>query len=413
MSSTPRVGDPSPDVLLIAHFSADDSSSNDRFSDLAGRIVARGLDVELVTSSFSHARKEQRTWPYGDHGFRRTLIREPGYTRNVGLKRLVSHRLMARHLRRFLHARQTPDLIYCAVPSLAVADVAARFAGEKRIPLVVDVQDLWPEAFELLSPAPAVTRPLMHPLSRTANRVYRAADAVVAVSETYARRADAVRTGSRSAHVVYLGTDLAKFDELRQGSRAADVASSSDEIRIAYVGTLGHSYDLPLVCDAIAEATQKTARRFRLVVMGDGPLTSRFQQHAEDCGVAADFVGRLPYADMVARLGGCHVAVNPIRPGAAQSVINKVGDYAAAALPVLNTQDNVEYRRLVAEYEAGVNCVPGDAKDLARHLCLLADNPRLREEMGANNRRMAEDHFDRSRTYPRVVELVLSLLGPS
>ena len=40
----------------------------------------------------------------------------------------------------------------------------------------------------------------------------------------------------------------------------------------------------------------------------------------------------MSYEDMVQTLVQCDIAVNPIIKGAAQSIINKVGDYAAAGL---------------------------------------------------------------------------------
>ena len=44
---------------------------------------------------------------------------------------------------------------------------------------------------------------------------------------------------------------------------------------------------------------------------------------------------------MVGMLGVCDIAVNSISKGAAQSIINKHGDYAAAGLPVVNTQESL------------------------------------------------------------------------
>jgi glycosyltransferase involved in cell wall biosynthesis len=99
--------------------------------------------------------------------------------------------------------------------------------------------------------------------------------------------------------------------------------------------------------------------------------------------------------------------MNPISKGAAQSITNKVGDYAAAGLPVINTQENSEYRKLIDRYKAGFNCINDDAADVATKLLLLIGNPALRREMGLNNRRLAEEKFDRKRTYQKIIELIM------
>lgn len=58
---------------------------------------------------------------------------------------------------------------------------------------------------------------------------------------------------------------------------------------------------------------------------------------------------------MVGLLCSCDIAVNPIKKGSAGSIINKVGDYAAAGIPVVNTQENLEYKNILEEYNAGIN----------------------------------------------------------
>jgi glycosyltransferase involved in cell wall biosynthesis len=107
-------------------------------------------------------------------------------------------------------------------------------------------------------------------------------------------------------------------------------------------------------------------------------------------------------------LKGCDIVVNPIVGSSAATIINKHGDYAASGKPVLNTQDSDEYRMLVNEYRMGFNCRNGDAADLAEKLGRLADDPELREEMGRNARRCAEEKFDRAGTYRRLAEAILN-----
>ena len=64
-------------------------------------------------------------------------------------------------------------------------------------------------------------------------------------------------------------------------------------------------------------------------------------------------------------------AVNPISRGAAQSIINKHKDYAAAGLTLLNTQECLEYRELLLEYNAGLNCENNNPADLADEIVIF------------------------------------------
>lgn len=77
-----------------------------------------------------------------------------------------------------------------------------------------------------------------------------------------------------------------------------------------------------------------------------------------------------------------------------------MGDYAAAGLPVINTLGISEYREALAEFGAGINCIPEDVMSVADALRILASDKDLRKQMRASNKRFAEDRFDTSCTYP-------------
>ena len=143
-----------------------------------------------------------------------------------------------------------------------------------------------------------------------------------------------------------------------------------------------------------------------MIAVGDGPLEESFRQQAE--GLNVTFTGRLPYEQMCGVLKSCDIVVNPIVGTSVATIINKHGDYAACGKPVLNTQNSGEYRGLVEEYRMGFNCRSGDAADLAEKLGRLADDPALREEMGRNARRCAEEKFDRAKTYRKLEAVIES-----
>lgn len=396
------------DILLIAHFTQiPGERGNSRFNYLAEQIVTNndGVHVEIVTSSFSHQTKSQRKIRDNDIAnlpYELVMVYEPGYERNVSVKRIWSHKQLGTGLRNYLEARKRPDIVYCAVPSLSVADVAAKYAENHRVPFIIDVQDLWPEAFRMVFSIPILTDMLYFPMKKQADYIYSSADKIVAVSQTYANRALQVNKKCRQANVVYLGTDLGEFD--RFAAQSKPITKPDDEIWLAYVGTLGHSYDIKCVIDALTIVNEQFNMRF--VVIGDGPLKGEFEHYAEEKGISATFTGRLDYGMMVSILVMCDMAVNPIMPGAA-SIINKHADYAAAGLPVLNTQECLEYRELLTEYGAGFNCENNNPEDLADKLLRLCTDRELRYAMGANSRKMAEERFDRRKTYHVIADLIL------
>lgn len=395
------------DILILAHYSSPwDASKNGRFTELANMLCSRH-EVEVVTSDFNHGMKTHVQLPETEFPYKITLLHEAGYPKNVCLQRFYSDYVFGKSVKEYLKQRVKPDVIYCAVPSLVAPHEVAKFCQMNDVRFIIDVQDLWPEAFEMVFHVPVLSKIVFAPFRYLANRIYTAADEIVAVSQTYANRALQVNRKCKQGYSVYLGTRLEKFDGLKMGSILYQ--KQVGEIWIGYVGTLGHSYDLTCVMDALNLLYhQKGMKNIRFMVMGRGPLQEKFQQYAERLEIPATFTGMLPYEQMVPLLYKCDIAVNPIMHGAAQSIINKVGDYAAAGLPVVNTQECPEYRRLVAEYHIGVNCENGDAQGMADAFERLISQPRLRTEMGVNNRRLASERFDRAVTYSEVVDIIIN-----
>jgi glycosyltransferase involved in cell wall biosynthesis len=98
--------------------------------------------------------------------------------------------------------------------------------------------------------------------------------------------------------------------------------------------------------------------------------------------------------------------VNPIVKKSAGSIINKVGDYAAAGLAVINTQESLEYRNLLEKYNCGINCENGNCEDVAKAIEWMIDHPLERIAMGKQARKMAEDLFDRDKSYQNIQDYV-------
>lgn len=392
------------DILLIAHFCSDfDGKGNNRFNYIADLLAENNLRVELVTSDFSHAKKEKRLAVNNNYKYKVTFVSEPVYKKNVSLKRFYSHYIMGKNLKKYLSKRKKPNIIYCAVPSLDVAYVAANYARKNNIKFIIDIQDLWPEAFKMVFNPPVIGNMIYSPMYKKADYIYGAADEIIAVSQTYMERALKVNKKCKTGKSIFIGTELSVFDGYAQKNK---VAKPDNEIWLAYIGTLGHSYDLTCVIDALTILKEKDVQSLKFIIMGDGPLEEQFKKYAQEKDIYCEFTGRLDYSSMVGLLISCDIAVNPIARGAAQSIINKHADYSVAGLPLLNTQECLEYRKLIDDHQAGFNCENNNAESLAEKLLILYKDKNLRLEMGRNHRKLAEEKFDRTHSYNAIVEIL-------
>ena len=169
---------------------------------------------------------------------------------------------------------------------------------------------------------------------------------------------------------------------------------------------LGHSYDLCGVMDAMKLLIEQGSDMVELLIMGDGPLKEKFEDYAKQNNLPVRFTGRLAYTDMVKMLVKCDIGLNVLVGKSDASIINKHADYVSAAIPVINVQKNQEFGELLVAYDAGLMCSPGDTQALATAIRFLAEDEEARKRMGMNSRRLAEDKFDRNKTYQEIINVI-------
>lgn len=123
-----------------------------------------------------------------------------------------------------------------------------------------------------------------------------------------------------------------------------------------------------------------------------------------------DFVGFVDYEMMAAYLSKSDMTINAIKRNASQSIINKVADYFAAGIPMLNSCCCQEQLDMVTEYNVGLNYEPENVQSMVDAINKLASDDNLRKEMGENARKLAVDKFDRSNSYKVLIDRIDNVL---
>ncbi|MBR4354691.1 MAG: glycosyltransferase [Kiritimatiellae bacterium] len=151
-----------------------------RYSLMAEALAKRGHETVLWTGDFNHGTKARRVLKRSLPANVRMLKTLP-YPKNICLRRVVSHLLLARAWTKAADAeRVKPDAIVVSVPPLGLARAAVRWGRQHGIKTVVDIQDAWPETFARVLPGWAVRL-----MGRVAREIYRGADAISAVADGY------------------------------------------------------------------------------------------------------------------------------------------------------------------------------------------------------------------------------------
>ena len=384
-----------------------------RFRYLCEFLVKKGYEVDLITTTFQHWEKKQRDLESVDqksYPFGIKFIYEPGYRKNIDLRRVRSHKIAAENLRKLLEKEGDYDLIYAEIPPNDVALAAAEYAHRNKIPFVADVNDLWPEAMRMVFDIPIVSDLLFYPLKRDAEKVYSLTSGVFGTSDEYRDRPFLNQKRDVLKETVYVGNEISVFD--REAEQHADeVQKEEGTFWVTYAGTIGTSYDIRTMVLAAEELMKQGKTKIRFQILGDGPTREMLENLAKERKIQnVKFTGYVPYEQMAAYLVKSDVLINSFVRKAPQSIVTKIGDYLAAGKPMINTCMSPEFRKKVEQDGFGINIEPEDVRELVNAVEWMYENEAERNDMGNRARKIAEEQFDRPVSYGKIEAMISSLI---
>lgn len=247
---------------------------------------------------------------------------------------------------------------------------------------------------------------------RIAQRVFKEAAALIAVSDSVADWLRAKGAASRAIHVIPNGVDPLRFPA---GLRPSlHLGGKGRTFTIGFVGTLKPWHGMPVLIKAFARLHQQ-APDARLLIVGDGPERAALEERVRSLYLESfvHFAGAVAAEKIPGLLAAMDVAVAPYPP-----LDNfyfsplKVYEYMAAGRAVVASRIG-QLTQLIRHGENGFFCEPGDAKDLAAQLGRLRGDGALRAHLGAAARRTILDGHTWDHVVGRILTLAESCRGDS
>lgn len=372
-----------------------------------------GHKVVYWTSDFSHANKKKRVLDSGvETPFDIEILETEPYFKNVSLRRLKSHRKLAKTFLKVAREAirngrcKAPDLIIASSPPLGLVDASHTIASETGAKVIVDIMDAWPETFERVVP-----RFLLWPLRRLARRNYLRAAAITTVADNYVELARSYGF-SKDIRRFYHGITKGDSPRSPQGDSPrsptkGDIPHLSSLIphplkgtvplRIVYAGNMGRSYDLVTAVEAIGELGALAT----LDIAGKGEQEASLKALVEEKGIkGVTFHGYLSEAELGELLNDSDIGLVPMDPSSCVGIPYKLADYAKSSLAIVSSLGG-ESARLLKEYGAGVPYSFGDSASLVEAVESLRS--RLAEMRRASSK-MLDEQFDSCRIYDSYVD---------
>ncbi len=302
-----------------------------RSGRLAASLVEMGNDVVRIVPSFRQwdgvQRPQSWTGTVGPEG-RLVIIPTHSYASSRSRDRITSLTDFNRGVAQFFTEDPHFDLVVAGFPPpglLKGIKQATSLAAT-----IADIRDLWPDALVPDGRIGSLLRPTAASIGRSLANELQLADAVVAMSSTMLERAPA---NAKRTKLIPIG-----FPEPRPEDQLL-WPEAGQPMTACFVGSMSHLFDLRsmlLGWQRFIQTRSEAGPTPQLVLVGDGVQRELVDQIAAN-DPTVTITGWVLGEEVAGYMHRADIGIAPTRMGHGTTISNKVAEYMAAGLVVLNT----------------------------------------------------------------------------
>jgi len=374
-----------------------------RINDLVQAWVEQGHEVEILTGTPNYPHASQfpnHSWcrPLNEMAFGARIMRAPVFPRGraraieLGLHYLSF--VVMGSLRLLLHRGNDWDRIFVFQTSPVTVVLPAFLARMWcRAPVVMWVQDLWPEA--VTSSGMVRNQAIGMILKLFSSNIYRGCNRLVTQSKAFLEIL--VARGVPASRIAYVPNWAEDF--YLSGVNGSEVGYMPGQpFTVLFAGNLGRGQGAETILQAMLLLKSHPLIRWRLV--GEGALKPWLQAQVADLGLGSqvEFIPACPPEAMPPLFAKADALLVCLRkdPVYTMTVPGKLQSYMASGRPVLGCIDG-EGAGIIRESGAGLVAPAEDAEALAAQVCSLMElGYATRAAMGTRGRAWFLEHYLRS-----------------
>ena len=387
-----------------------------RINDLAIALRDRGHSVTVLTGTPNYP--EGHTYPgYGWMPIGKEIycgipvIRVPLITRGAAKNwRLILNYLsfaVSACVLGPLRCRQKFDIVLVYEPSPITVGLPGMLMGAiKRAPVMLWIQDIWPETLAAVGQRGLLTRVA----SLISNFIHQGCDLLLVQSEAF--MPPLISRGIKPTRIRYLPNWAEDFYKQEGPVASADPLRDFKGTRILFAGNIGTSQSF----ETIIQAAQllKYRRDIHWIIVGDGLRRNWLEEqlHAHQLSPTVTLLGRRPAEDMSALFSHADALLVTLRrdPVFSMTIPSKIQSYLASGKALVGALDG-EGARIIEESGAGIVANAEDAQGLAQCVAQIAAMTTAeRAAMGLCGREYFDRHFSRDRLIDQLETWMLELV---
>jgi glycosyltransferase involved in cell wall biosynthesis len=395
-------------LVLAQYFPPDMGGASTRASNVVKGLLKKGCKVTIV-GAFPHYPKGEVPKQYRHKAITSEMFDAakvfrvwiPALPHNSALNRIILHLCFCASSLFALPFIGKVDVIWGANPNLFSFFPSLVYGVMKRMPVVRNVDDLWPEVFyELGYVKSKLAKKLLNFIARLS---YVVPSAITPISEGYKRSIVAkYGVNPEKIHVIEVGVDDVK--PLNSDKKSKNLFT------VMYSGVLGLGYDFDVVLDA-AELLNMN-ENIVFFIRGVGEKAPKLKEAISERGLENVVLDTrfLPQDQLDDMLNSADVFVLPMADMnfVEQGLPTKLFEYQAYCKPVLCVSSG-EPARYIKSTKSGLIVKPKDAHSFAEAVIQLYNNEKIRAELGQTGKKYVSEHLMSNKIGERMCDVLSSV----
>lgn len=405
-------------LFLLAYYYPETAASIYLFDNLIEELTKQGYEVDLICPTPSRGVDKKVAAEYTDkleeiifggkvniHRFK--LSDEEDGT----LKRFWRYFVSLPKYIKLSKQIKDVDVIFCESTPPILCLAAERIKKQKKVPLVYNLQDVFPDSLELTGITSK--KSLVYKIgSWIEKKEYSAADKIITISKDFKENILAKGVPENKIEVVYNWVDeQAVVSVPRKENVLFDrYGLNRDKFYITYCGNIGLSQNMELLVKTAKELESYNDIQF--VLVGNGAYKEQLEQIIESEGINnIKLLPFQPYEEIshVFSLGDISLVIS--KPGTGNGCVpSKTWSIMSASRPVLANFDDCELREIIETGNSGIFTIAGNKTAFKDAILELYNNRSLCLEMGQNGRRFVMNNLTRTIGTQKYIEIINNMI---
>lgn len=397
-------------LLIHQYFLGKDQGGGSRFNEMAKIWADEGHSVTVIAGMRSFTEKKDPNWEG------KLFVHEKDVYKNLDVHRCYTSDAAKRpnFLSRMwgyfsfvfsstwaglFKVKGKYDLMIVTSPPLFVAIPAYILSSVKRIPLIFEVRDLWPES---AIDTGMIRNPILIKFSYWFEKtIYKKATLINVLTPAF--REKLINNKNIPAEKIIYIPNAADFTVAENVATNFDVKNFreqegiDDKFVVTYIGAHGIANHLIQIIDA-AEKLQDTNVLFQLI--GDGMTKNSLMEEVKARKLHnVRFIGHVSKPIAFKYILASDIGTSVLKKVDTFKTIysNKTFDYMSCKKPVLLAIDGVSRQLVVEDAKCGVFAEPENADEIAEGVRQYIQGDFNMKEQGENGYNYAKKHFDREK----------------